>query len=234
MRREIMRVLILVLTAVAATAGTAMAQTGVAPGNLPAYEVRLTFVGFSGSMADADCPMVRPSGRVTLEGILFGDETATVDDDLDYVGEMKLTADIDLCETTRTAAGEDKLCVIGVKGTSPVSVQLAVYFDDRGAYLKTERGTGPVMVTAAGSCGSEADAGERDAFPDNTMANPFDGTELEWPAGARSSRGAFLPLPLKDLPPGERVVSKGEHGTMTFQVLRAIPGGMRPPRTPVP
>jgi hypothetical protein len=162
-----------------------------------------------------------------LRGIVFGNERVEVGDDIEYVGEMTLQTDIDLCEGT--GASESKLCTISVDGTASVGVQLAIYFDDRGAYIETGAASQPPQVKAFGSCGSTADAEERAAFPDNSMANPFDGIELEWPPG-RASGDARLPLSLADHPPGDRTVWKGETGSITFQVVRVVPGGVAPPR----
>lgn len=86
----------------------------------PAYEVRFTFVGATGSMAGADgCP-VRNNGRVVLTGLLSGNENVSRDDDIEYRGMLQLEADVDLCEI-RPGLREDMvtLCALTVVGGGP-------------------------------------------------------------------------------------------------------------------
>jgi hypothetical protein len=176
-----MRTAILVATLVAGT-GLSAQQSSTIPPNAAAYEVRLSFEGHLGSLASApDCP-VRRNGKAVMSGIVSGVETVPADDDLTYVGVLRLDVDIDLCEVTRVG-GEDTLCKITVVGGGPMNVELDVYADDRGGYVKATRAKGAFAAKTEGTCGNQANDEELKAFPNNSMANPFNGTELALPSG---------------------------------------------------
>jgi hypothetical protein len=147
-------------------------------------EVRFSYEGLQGSLSSApDCPG-RRNGTAVMTGQVAGLEDVPSDEDIVYTGTMQLKVDIDLCEATRDAgSSEDRLCFMRVVGSGPVAVELTVYADDRGGYVTAERAKGPLSATVTGNCGQDANVAEQDAFPDNSMANPFNGTELPLPTG---------------------------------------------------
>jgi len=173
-----------VLAVVILAPGSALAQAPTPPANAAVYEVRVSFEGHLGSLADApDCP-VRRDGTAVMSGRVWGIEAVRRDDDIVYYGVLDLKVDIDLCEATRDGnSSEDRLCKITVVGGGPVDVELSIYADDRGGYVKARRGKGVFGARAEGNCGSAANNAEVKAFPDNSQANPFNGTELEVPSG---------------------------------------------------
>ena len=176
-----MRTAILVV-AILAAIGLSAQQTSAIPPNAAAYEVRFSFEGHLGSLSNApDCP-VRRNGKAVMTGTVYGVEKVPADDDITYIGVLRLDVDIDLCEATRVG-GEDKLCKITVVGGGPMNVELAVYADDRGGYVKATRATGVFGARTEGTCGTTANDEELKAFPNDSMANPFNGTELALPSG---------------------------------------------------
>jgi hypothetical protein len=139
-----------------------------------------------------------------MTGQVAGLEAVPRDEDIVYTGIMQLKVNIDLCEATRDAgSSEDRLCFLTVVGGGPVSVELTVYADDRGGYITTEQAKGPFSATVTGNCGQDTIDAEQEAFPDNSMANAFNGTELPLPSG---------PL---------RVVQYQEEG-LTMDVVRVV------------
>jgi Calx-beta domain len=171
---------------------------------LAVYEVRVSFVGHTGSFAGADCPGVRRNGTAVLTGLIAGDESGAANDDKDYDGLLQLETDLDLCEVTRKpGSDEDFFCVITVVGSASVPAELRLNVDNRGAYLKTGTAAGAPMASASGNCGATANADERAQFPDNSYANPFDGIELDQPSGTLR-------------------VGRYTNGDVTFEVLRVV------------
>jgi hypothetical protein len=164
--------------------GVAFAQGPTPPANAAVYEVRFSFTGHLGSLASApDCP-VRDNGTAVMSGRVWGIEAVRRSDDIVYYGTLDLRVDLDLCEATRDGnSSEDRLCTLTVVGGGPVDVELSVYADDRGGYVKARRGKGIFGARAEGNCGTTANNAEVKAFPDNSQANPFNGTELDVPSG---------------------------------------------------
>lgn len=187
-----------------ATTGTVIVVNDDFPAGhrLAVYEVRFTFVGHTGSLADAGCPGIRPKGRVVMTGLVAGIEAVQPDDDIEYRGVLHIDADVDLCEATRRN-GEDELCVISVVGGGPVTAELSVYADNRGGYIQTGKAPGPFMATATGSCDPQANSDERSAFPGNSKANTFDGMDLAVRSG-----------PLR--------VGRYANSELVFEVLRVV------------
>jgi hypothetical protein len=176
-------------------AGTTMAAAS--QNNLPAYDVRFTFTGMSGSLAGtAGCP-ARPNGTATMTGLLSGNEAVKADDDIEYTGTLTFTVDVDMCEADRFSNGEDKLCAIDVKASGPLHVELSVYADNRGGYVKAGGGKGTwkprtsgqtpapnaPWMSVGGSCTSALVAAEAAVFPDGSQASVFNGEELNLPSG---------------------------------------------------
>jgi hypothetical protein len=168
------------------------------------YEVRLTFAGYTGSFAGADCPGVRRNGSAVLTGLVAGDESVASDDDIEYEGVLQMDTNVDLCEVTRRAgSSEDMFCAITVVGSGPLNAQLSVYADDRGGYIKAKKAPGTFVANVSGTCDQAAIREERSSFPDNSMANVFDGNELPLPSG-----------PLR--------VGRYTDGDLTLDVLRVV------------
>jgi hypothetical protein len=147
------------------------------------YEVRLSWTGSTGAFEGAiGCP-VRPNGRAVLTGLVSGVDKVPADEDIDYTGTLHYDVDVDLCEIRRNAAGEDEFCAITVVGSGPLKVELKVYEGDRGGYIQTTAAPTGWSKSVTGSCEGALISSERSAFPDKSMANMFDGTELPLPSG---------------------------------------------------
>jgi len=150
---------------------------------LSVYEVRLSFAGHTGSMAGTDgCP-VRNTGKVVLTGLVAGDEKVPSDDDIEYQGILQLDADVDLCEIHRPTQGKDEFCAIRVIGAGPMKVELSVYADDRGGYVKASKAPGTFLSNLSGSCMQALIAEEQSLYPDGSKANVFNGEALPLPSG---------------------------------------------------
>ena len=105
------------------------------------YEVRLSYTGFVGSLKGAQgCP-VRPNGTVVMTGLVSGSEKVARDDDIEYTGTLQWDGDIDMCEVTGPD-GATRLCAMRVIGAGALKVELSVYFDNRGGYVKTSKAPG--------------------------------------------------------------------------------------------
>jgi hypothetical protein len=176
-------------TASGATIGTSSGTVTIVnddglQGGLSVYEVRFTFTGHLGSLASANCPGIRSNGTVVLSGLVAGHEAVPASEDIEYRGVMELLADLDLCEATRPpGSSEDRLCVISVVGGGAVDAEIAVYEGDRGLYVKNQRAPGPFASAAFGDCGSSANAEEQNMFPDDSMANVFNGLDFPMRSG---------------------------------------------------
>lgn len=141
------------------------------------YEVRLTYVGSTGSMAGAEgCP-VRQNGRVMLTGLIAGSDDVRPDDDINYRGVLQMEADIDLCEATGPD-GATRLCAIRAIGAGVMNTELTVYADNRGGYVKVSKAPGAFLTSISGSCDAALIDEERSAFPNDSMAVMFNGQEL--------------------------------------------------------
>jgi hypothetical protein len=166
------------------------------------YEVRLTYVGYTGDLKADGCP-VRPDGKVVMTGIISGDESVPGDEDIEYKGTLQLDIDIDACDGYRKPNGEDDLCRVTIVSSGSIETTLAVYADSRGGYVQTTEGTGRLQSVFFGSCPSDRIADERSTFPDGNGANYFNGLDLPIPSG-----------PLR--------VGRYVNGDEVFDVLRAI------------
>jgi hypothetical protein len=181
MRTATLALALVACTGVGAQQGSSAPGSSV-PANAAVYEVRFSFTGHTGSLANApDCP-VRRNGTAVMTGTLWGIEQVPAGDDIVYHGVLRLDVDIDLCEA-RTDTDKYELCKITVVGGGPMDVEFAVYFDDRGGYVKSKRAKGVFGARAEGSCGAAQNNEELKAFPDNSRANPFDGTDINITSG---------------------------------------------------
>ena len=184
MRTGLLALTILALAVDSPLRAAWQAQNAAADPRTAIVEVRFSYEGLQGSLSSApECPG-RRNGTAVMTGQVAGLEDLPSDEDIVYTGTLQLKVDIDLCEATRDAgSSEDRLCFLTVVGGGPVDVELSVYADDRGGYVQAVQAKGPFGATVTGNCGQEAIDGERQAFPDNSMANPFNGTELPLPSG---------------------------------------------------
>lgn len=201
MRTATLALALVACTGVGAQQGSSVPGSSV-PANAAIYDVRFSFTGHTGSLASAPgCP-VRPDGKAVMSGTLWGLEQVPNGDDILYHGVLRLDVDIDLCEA-RGNGDQHELCRLTVVGGGPMNVELAVYFDDRGGYVKATRGKGVFGANATGDCGAAANNEELQAFPDNSMANPFNGTDINITSG-----------PLR--------VGRYENVEAVFEVLRVV------------
>jgi len=89
-----------------------------------------------------------------------------------------LDMDIDICSAMRKTNGEDELCAMTVIGSGPVNVELEIYFDARGAYIKIEHTSGKFLKNVYGSCDHAQISEEQTMVPNKTIASIFNGREL--------------------------------------------------------
>jgi hypothetical protein len=149
------------------------------------YEIRLTYTGFTGSLATAKDCQVRQNGFVVMAGLVGGAVNGVpADEDIELTGILYLDADIDLCEARPLARPDEfDLCTIRVVASGRLNTELSVYAADRGGYVKAEMTPGGLTATVTGSCDRPQMAEERAAFPDNSRANIFNGIDLPLPSG---------------------------------------------------
>lgn len=185
------------------TATAVIVNDDFPPGGPSVYEVRLSYVGSTGFMEGApDCP-VRRNGKVVLTGLVSGYDRVKSEDDIRYTGTLASTFDIDLCENRRDG-GIDRLCGITVVAGGPLNAELLVYEGDRGGYIKATQ-VQPARWRAVmfGSCEPSDIADERTQFPDDSIANIFNGHDL--------------PLRSGPLQPGQY-----RQGAVLVEVLRVV------------
>lgn len=118
-----------------------------------------------------------------MTGQISGDEAVKADEDIEYHGTLTFDVDLDLCEADRKPDGESQLCALSVKGIGPLDVEVDVYADNRGGYVKARKSSRGWVPSMGGSCRPEVIASERAAFPNNSMSNVFNGVEFTIPSG---------------------------------------------------
>ena len=188
--------------------------SGKSPGNnLSMYEVRLTFTGYTTFYGGPpDCP-IRSNGKVTLAGLVSGNEKVDPDDDIMYRGTLQLDIDMDICSAKRVG-GEDQLCGMTVIGSGLVNTELELYFNGlgqdsaRGGYIKIENKSGIFFKKVTGSCDIAEMNEEQTMVPDKTIASMFNGYELPM-------------LKNRTLRVG-RYVLTGDAGETVVEVLRVV------------
>jgi hypothetical protein len=143
------------------------------------YEVKFTYTGYVSFYGDSpDCP-VGSGGKVTLKGLLKGDENIPRSDDVLYEGNLQLDIDIAICSSKRLLNGEDVLCAIYVKGSGLVNTMLEIYYDGRGGYIQIKDTTKLGFTKhVGGSCDTEQTDEERKMVPLQTIASIFNGLEI--------------------------------------------------------
>lgn len=183
---------------------------------LPAYEVRLTFTGYTTLYGGPpDCP-VRPNGKVVLSGLLSGAEDVNSDNDIGYSGVLQLEIDVDICSVMRLSNGEDKFCVMTVTGSGRVKTELELYFNgpgqdsSRGGYIKInyDPKLGPFTKSVTGDCDATQTQEEQAMVPNKTIASIFNGLELPM-------------LKTRTLRVG-KYVQTGDSGKLEIEVLRKV------------
>ena len=175
---------------------------------LSAYEVRLTYTGYTSLYGiPTDCP-IRHNGKVVLTGLLTGAEDVEDDDDINYTGVLQLDIDMDICSVMRLSNGEDRFCAIRVLGFGEVDAELEVQYDERGGYVKIENKSNEFIKMAVGSCDNPQLMEEQDMIPNKTIASIFNGSELPM-------------LITRTLQVG-RYVTSGDSGETVVEVLRKL------------
>lgn len=144
------------------------------------YEVRFTHTGYTSFNVSADSCAIRENGKVVLTGLLSGPENVGADDDVRYTGVMDLVMDMDICSVKPGPRGDEHVvCGMTVLGSGPVNVELEIYFDQRGGYIKFESQPGDFTKLVYGSCDpAEQSEEEIKLVPDKTIASIFNGRDL--------------------------------------------------------
>jgi hypothetical protein len=175
---------------------------------LSIYEVRLTHTGFTTFLTGPpECP-IRPDGRVTLTGLLYGAENVPADDDIVYTGTLQLDMDMDICSVDG-ADDQNNLCGMRAVGSGPVYTTLEIYFDNRGGYIKIENKSASFLRSLTGTCGQLQKDEERTMIPNKTIATIFNGRDLPM-------------LTSRTLTVGRFVEDDGEGNVTVVEVLRVI------------
>ncbi len=178
----------------------------VDPSKLAIYEVRVSFFGYRTFYGPApDCP-IRRDGNVVLTGLLYGIEDVDPTDDIGYAGLLELDIDIDICSVTHS--DESQFCGITVVGRGPVQVDLEMYFDDRGAYMKINGDSNQFFKMVTGSCEQAELNDERGMVPNESIASVFNGMD-------------FSKVPRRTLSVGQWVEEEAGNKTV-LEVLRKI------------
>lgn len=177
--------------------------------NLSIYEVRFTHTGYATYITGPEECEIRPKGKVVLTGLVAGMENVHEHDDINYIGNLQMNIDIDICSTRPTGGDPpDVLCGMTVIGSGTVEVDLDIYFDQRGGYIKFEHKSGPFYKKIFGTC-QEIQIREEEAMvPNQSIASMFNGM-------------ALLMLTNRTLRVGRYVESDGVVETVV-EVLRVI------------
>ena len=122
---------------------------------------------------------IRPNGKVVLTGLVAGMENVHEHDDINYIGNLQMNIDIDICSTRPTGGDPpDVLCGMTVIGSGTVAVELDIYYDQRGGYIKFEHKSGPFFKNVFGTC-DEVQINEEEAMvPNQSIASMFNGMAL--------------------------------------------------------
>lgn len=146
---------------------------------LSGYEVKFTYTGYVSFLGDAPDCQVGSGGKVTLTGILRGEENVRRSDDIYYEGTLQMDMNISICSVKRLTNGEDVLCSISVTGSGLVKTKLEIQFDGRGGYFQiTDTTSRGFTKNVGGSCDPEQTDEERKMVPLQTIASVFNGLEL--------------------------------------------------------
>ena len=106
------------------------------------YDIELRFIGIGGHHVGiaAQCTdTVRANGYDVLVGTVTGNETAATGVDVQYLGTLARTTDMDFCGIKETSPGQYDDCAATLIGDGALDVILEAYGEDgRGAWLKAD------------------------------------------------------------------------------------------------
>ena len=181
--------------------------------NVPAYEVRLTYTGYTTFYPDITPCRIRTNGRVVLSGLLRGDESADPDDPVLYIGLLNMEIDMDLCSavTVEAPGGGYPNCGMTIRGSGPVKIELELDSTGTGyGYIKLnyEPSLGIFLRSVMGGCDRQQMIEEESMVPNETKASIFNGKEL--------------PLPTHTLRVGRYVKDEGDGNVAVVEILRKI------------
>jgi len=164
--------------------------------DLAEYEVRFTHTGYTllhGTLADCQ---IRSNGKVTLYGILKGEESGEVEDPVLYFGKLHLEIDMDICSAKRLANGEDKLCSMRVTGNGTVNVELELSDSstNQDSYIKINYDStlGSFQKSVTGDCDHAQMVEEENMVPNETIATIFNGRDLPMLLSRKLRIGTYI------------------------------------------
>lgn len=147
--------------------------------NLSIYEVRFTHTGYATYITGPEECEIRPKGKVVLTGLVAGMENVHEHDDINYIGNLQMNIDIDICSTRPTGGDPpDVLCGMTVIGSGTVAAELDIYYDQRGGYIKFEHKSGPFFKDVFGTCNETQINEEEGMVPNQSIASMFNGMAL--------------------------------------------------------
>jgi len=182
--------------------------------NVSAYEIKLTYTGYTTEYPDITPCRIRTNGTVVLAGLVWGDEkSAGADDPVQYVGVLNLEIDMDLCTAVAVEApgGGYPNCGLTVVGLGPVKTELEL--DSTGTrygYIKLnyDRSLGLFVKGVTGGCDRQTLSEQKQNVPNETQTAIFNGREL--------------PLPMHALRVGRYTQTDNEGNVTTIEVIRKI------------
>ena len=210
-------------------AAQAVASTA-ARAPVTAYEVELTFTGYSGLVEGAPNCQVNQRGYDRLAGIVTGPETPDSGEDVVYAGKLARTTAMDFCETKGKDSPDDDervWCVVTLTGRAVMDVELTVYGESgRGAYLEARDTGGATTVQVGGSCGQEETDQVRADYPAgddgggaSPNGQPIADTRAVAPSGSAIT---FVTGGIARLRPGTYPPDSPQGG-WTLRVIRKVP-----------
>jgi hypothetical protein len=228
LRLAIAPLAIIVATSVAARP----TATGIAPAPAAAeaYEIELTYTGYTGEIEGAPNCRVNPRGYDKMVGTVSDSGAAEAGEDVVYTGVLTRTTAIDFCQSKGKRSPDDDervWCTETLTGTATMVVELTVYAEaGRGAYVKAEAGKRPGTVSVTGDCEAATAAEIRNAYPrgdDGGGASPNgqpidDGKAVD----ANGRRIGFVAGGVARLRPG-RYPPDSPKGGWTLRVIRELP-----------
>jgi hypothetical protein len=165
----------------------------VAPSNNPnlsAYEVRLTYTGYTTEYPDITPCRIRTNGTVVLAGLVWGDErNSDIDDPVQYVGVLNLDIDMDLCTAVAVEApgGGYPNCGLTVVGVGPVQTELELDSTGTGyGYIKLhyDQSLGLFVKGVTGGCDRQTLSEQKVNVPNETQTAIFNAMQLPLPGHA--------------------------------------------------
>lgn len=154
---------------------------------LAEYEVKFTYTGFTTHFGGFEHCHVNDRGQVILSGVLMGNENTGADVPVLYIGSLLLSINgMDICSAKREANGEDKFCLMTVKGSGYVNVELELDPSAGYGYIKFNYDStdkkllkfGKYQGSVQGTCDGLQMIEEQKMIPNETIASIFNGKEL--------------------------------------------------------